>query len=114
VTDFSSVQSCKVYRVYLLPNCVNLSTFSVSTVSVINLFIFVLLRLNTTVFLLSTYSCENYNIGRELHGFMLGHLCFWPDCKPEGPLFSAEFVCLSVSVSDRHFYPSTLTDFDET
>jgi len=20
----------------------------------------------------------------------------WPDCKPEGPLFSAEFVCLSV------------------
>ena len=39
---------------------------------------------------------------------------FWPDCKPEGPLFSAEFVSLSVSVSDRHFYPSTLTDFDET
>ena len=38
----------------------------------------------------------------------------WPDCKPEGPLFSAEFVCLSVCVSDRHFYPSTLTDFDET
>jgi len=39
-----------------------------------------------------------------------------PDCKPEGPLFSAEFVCLCVclSVSDRHFYPSTLTDFDET
>ena len=36
----------------------------------------------------------------------------WPDCKPEGPLFSAEFVCLSVS--DRHFYPSALTDFDET
>jgi len=23
-------------------------------------------------------------------------------------------VCLSVCVSDRHFYPSTLTDFDET
>jgi len=23
---------------------------------------------------------------------------FWPDCKPEGPLFSAEFVCLSVCV----------------
>jgi len=22
---------------------------------------------------------------------------FWPDCKPEGPLFSAEFVGLSVS-----------------
>ena len=21
---------------------------------------------------------------------------FWPDCKPEGPLFSAKFVCLSV------------------
>ena len=21
---------------------------------------------------------------------------YWPDCKPEGPLFSAEFVCLSV------------------
>ena len=40
----------------------------------------------------------------------------WCDCKPEGPLFSAEFVCLSVclSVSDRHFYPSALTDFDET
>ena len=36
----------------------------------------------------------------------------WPDCKPEGPLFSAEFVCLCVS--DRHFYPSTLTDFDDT
>jgi len=41
---------------------------------------------------------------------------YWPDCKPEGPLFSAEFVSLSVCVcvSDRHFYPSTLTDFDET
>jgi len=36
----------------------------------------------------------------------------WPDCKPEGPLFSAEF--LFVCVSDRHFYPSALTDFDET
>jgi len=23
---------------------------------------------------------------------------FWPDCKPEGPLFSAESVCLSVCV----------------
>ena len=22
----------------------------------------------------------------------------WPDCKPEGPLFSAQFVCLSVCV----------------
>ena len=39
---------------------------------------------------------------------------YWPDCKPEGPLFSAEFVCLCVCVSDRHFYPSALTDFDET
>ena len=35
-----------------------------------------------------------------------------PDCIPEGPFFSAEFVC--VSVCDRHFYPSLLTDFDET
>jgi len=25
-------------------------------------------------------------------------LHFWPDCKPEGPLFSAEFVYLSVCV----------------
>jgi len=43
-------------------------------------------------------------------------LWYWPDCKPEGPLFSAEFVCVSVCLcgSDRHFYPSTLTDFDET
>ena len=24
---------------------------------------------------------------------------FWPDCKPEGPLFSAEFVCLSLTGS---------------
>jgi len=45
---------------------------------------------------------------------------YWPDCKPEGPLFSAEFVCVcvcvcvTVCVSDRHLYPSTLTDFDET
>jgi len=41
---------------------------------------------------------------------------YWPDCRPEWPLFSAEFVCLSVCLcaSDRHFYPSTLTDFDET
>jgi len=23
---------------------------------------------------------------------------YWPDCKREGPLFSAEFVCLSVCV----------------
>jgi len=23
----------------------------------------------------------------------------WPDCKPEGPLFSAEFVCESVGLS---------------
>ena len=22
----------------------------------------------------------------------------WPDCKPEGPLFSPEFVCVSVCV----------------
>jgi len=29
------------------------------------------------------------------------YVSFWPDCKPEGPLFSAEFVCLCVS--DRHF-----------
>jgi len=43
---------------------------------------------------------------------------FWPDCKPEGPLFLPAFVCLSVClslcVSDRYFYPSTLIDFDET
>ena len=45
----------------------------------------------------------------RLHRFLF--VCL-PDCKPEGPLFSAEFVC--VCVSDRHFYPSTLTDFDET
>jgi len=43
-----------------------------------------------------------------------------PDCKPEGPLFSVEFVCESVClsvclcVSDRHFYPSALTDFAES
>jgi len=24
---------------------------------------------------------------------------YWPDCNPEGPLFSAEFVCLCVCVS---------------
>jgi len=40
---------------------------------------------------------------------IFGH---WTDCKPEGPLFSAKFVCLCVS--DWHFYPSALTDFDET
>jgi len=46
-------------------------------------------------------------LNTDTHIFVL---C-WPDCKPEGPLFSAEFVCLSVclSVSDRHFYPSVLT-----
>ena len=50
----------------------------------------------------------------------LGHLAVnsvcWPDCKPEEPLFSAEFVCLCVCVcvSDHHFCPSALTDFDET
>jgi len=40
----------------------------------------------------------------------------WPNCKPDGPLFSAEFVCESVClpVSVRHLYPSSLTDFDET
>jgi len=40
----------------------------------------------------------------------------WRDCKREGPLFSAEFVCESVClcVSDGHFYPSTLADFHET
>jgi len=33
-------------------------------------------------------------------GIKLCHISrlFWPDCKPEGPLFSAEFVCLSVCV----------------
>ena len=43
-------------------------------------------------------------------------LFFWPEWKPEGPLFSAEFVCLCVwlSLSDRHFYRSTWTNFDET
>ena len=59
----------------------------------------------------------------------------WPDCKPEGPLFSAEFVCLSVGpiahwrkiifsrvclwvclsvclcVSDRHFLPFNVNRF---
>jgi len=35
-----------------------------------------------------------------------------PIAKLKGPLFSAEFVCLSIS--DRRFYPSSLTDFDET
>ena len=37
-------------------------------------------------------------------------------CVSVGPIanlkVSAEFACLSVS--DRHFYPSTLADFDET
>jgi len=39
-------------------------------------------------------------VPRGLHvSLLLALLCeqyFWPDCKPEGPLFSAEFVCLSV------------------
>jgi len=37
----------------------------------------------------------------------------------KGPYFQPSLsvclcVCLCVCVSDRHFYPSTLTDFDET
>jgi len=31
-------------------------------------------------------------------GYLFVVVC-WPDCKPEGPLFSAEFVCLSVCLS---------------
>jgi len=45
----------------------------------------------------------------------------WPDCKPEGPLFSAEFVCLSVCLSVYLCVSLTGTatlqrwpDFDET
>ena len=41
-------------------------------------------------------------------GIKLCHISrlFWPDCKPEGPLFSAEFVCLSVCVCI--FWPALL------
>jgi len=39
-------------------------------------------------------------VPRGLHVSLLLALLFqqyfWPNCKPEGPLFSAEFVCLSV------------------
>jgi len=41
---------------------------------------------------------------------------FWPDCKPEGPLFSAEFVCLvsvcvcvCVSLTHRHTHSLAAT-----
>jgi len=41
---------------------------------------------------------------------------FWPDCKPEGSLFSAEFVCLSVCLSvgpianlKRHYFQPSLS-----
>jgi len=32
------------------------------------------------------------------HMSKLREIFCWPDCKPKGPLFSAEFVCLSVCV----------------
>jgi len=43
-------------------------------------------------------------------GVKLCHISrlFWPDCKPEGPLFSAEFVCLSVCVCVFRTGTSTL------
>jgi len=48
-----------------------------------------------------------------LNTYFIWSLDHWPDCKPEGPYFQPSLsVCLSVS--DLHFYPSTLTDFDET
>ena len=58
-------------------------------------------------------------VGRRFHqppgrpktlGFLF--VC-WPDCKPEWSYFQPSLsVCLCVY--DWHFYPSTLTDFDET
>jgi len=39
-------------------------------------------------------------LGQPINGQCSSCILFevncWPDCKPEGPLFSAEFVCLSV------------------
>jgi len=41
----------------------------------------------------------------------------WPDCKTWRALIFSRVclsACLCVRVSDQHFYPSALTDFDET
>ena len=41
-----------------------------------------------------------YSAGRPSRwtsAHILVFFCFWPDCKPDGPLFSAEFVCLSLT-----------------
>jgi len=56
-----------------------------------------------------------YNYRRQ-GGLLSSLFLCWPDYKPEGPLFSAEWVCVCVClcVSDRHFYPSTWTDFNQT
>ena len=41
--------------------------------------------------------------------------CVGPIANLKGPYFQPSLsVCVCVCVSDRHFYPSTLTDFDET
>jgi len=53
------------------------------------------------------YTAWGY-VGLSSYHFLGDRLCrpicyqtvvCWPDCKPEGPLFSAEFDCLSVCLS---------------
>ena len=57
-----------------------------------------------------TFTCSTLLVGQQKgrsEGFV------GPIANLKGPYFQPSLsVCLSVS--DRHFYPSTLTDFDET
>jgi len=54
------------------------------------------------------YVCASLNYIKYLFYMIIG-----PIANLKGPYFQLSLsVCLSVS--DRHFYPSTLTDFDET
>ena len=48
-----------------------------------------------------TKTVVTFRVSRRRREMYSGHGCMcvcWPDCKPEGPLLSAEFVCESVCV----------------
>jgi len=94
--------------------------FSVSAVYVGSCSVILVCELNDVIFL-TAHCCISDIIliyvrvrTRCFQFSCFTHKC-WPDCKPEGPLFSPTFVCLCVFVclsvclcaSDRHFYPAS-------
>ena len=104
--------------------------FSVSAVYVGSCSVILVCELNDVIFL-TAHCCISDIIliyvrvrTRCFQFSCFTHKC-WPDCKPEGPLFSPAFVCLCVCLSvclsvcvpltgTSTLQAATLTDFDET